>query len=90
MGGGVAQDLERLLVPVGEDGQAGVTGDRPAEVDELVVEPGDHGGLREAGADRLGDLERGRTRLHLAGRTVRQRDLDRGDHLGHPVRSCSR
>ena len=57
MGGGMAVDTERLGILGGEDLQGGVLFDRAGEVVQLSVDLGDDGGVGEARADGLGDID---------------------------------
>ena len=78
VGRGMPVHLQRLLVPVGEEPQAGILLQRRSKIRQLPIDFRDQGGTGQTGADALGDLERGRSLrdLHLA--AVRKSDCDVG------------
>jgi len=53
MGGGVAEHLQRLGIPLGENRHPGIVLDGPVEVEDLPVDLGGNGGPGEAGTDAL-------------------------------------
>ena len=76
MGGGMAVDIERLGVLGGEDLKAGVLFERAGEIVELSVDLGDDGGVGEARADGLGDIDGTGPRLDGLFAAIGQSNLD--------------
>ena len=85
----VADDLHALLVLRGDDAQAGVMVDDVAGIDQATVDFAGHGGLGQAGTDRLGDLQHGNGGLELALGAVGKGDRDHGHGSGKRKRRRS-
>ena len=75
MGGIVAQQLQRILVPGGDDGEIAVTRNFPVEVPHFAVDPRGQRRLGEAGADVGGHRGAGHRRPVVPDAAVGQRQL---------------
>src|SRR3546814_1134535 len=73
--GGVADDLDALLVLRRDDLQRGVMVDDVTGVDQVAVDLAGHGGLGKARAARLGDVPDGDGFVELAAAAVWERDV---------------
>ena len=78
VGGGVAQDLERLFIALGEQANLRAVFERAQEIDDLLVHHRGDGGLGEAGADLGGQISGVSAFLELTRAAVRQVHLDHG------------
>ncbi len=74
----MTQDVERLGALLGDDRQLRVVFDAETRVDELAVDLAGERGLREAGADRRGDVLHRDSVIELALAAVGERDVDHG------------
>ena len=74
--GRVAQHGERVVVPAGEDAYLGARGDRPSQVDHLVVDHGRQGGAGQSGADTGRDVGGAAAARRLDGAAVGEPHLD--------------
>ncbi len=81
MRGVVANEIECLGVPGGDDGQCGVMVDQVAGVDEPAVDPAGERRLGEPRADGRRDLRDGHGGVELSNRTVGKRDVDHAGKL---------
>src|SRR5690606_12797551 len=82
-----ANELERLLVLAGHDGDRGIALDRRMQIPELAVDADGERGRGETGSDRGRDLGPGNLAVELLDAAVWQCD---GDHADQPWRVAAR
>ena len=82
---GMAEHVEGVGIAIRENRDRGVLIDRPAEIANLAVDPDCQGRAGEAGTDRLGEIEPGRTGGQLTDAAVRKGQSN-GTHAGNDRR----
>ena len=84
MGIVVARQFERIgLVPRSDQRQLRITLERAGQVAQLTIHTRGQRCLGKAGADRRGDIRRGRSRGHFAHRSIGEADLEKFRHRFH-------
>ena len=73
-------DFERLGIFLGEDAQVGVVVERAGEVDQIAVRLGGQGGVGQARADGLGNVERGGAFREFFAAAVGELDMNAVGH----------
>jgi hydrogenase maturation factor HypE len=74
MGGIVTHQLERFIIPAGDDGEFTVVFDQVRGIDKTIIDAAGHGGLDKTGTDIGGDLMYGDRFVEFTLGTIGERD----------------